>query len=342
MSPQFVDFNADGQLDIVAGTFDGSPHVAWGSAKGWNQPEQILDRDGARIVINQFWNFDSKKWDSTKRCDPQDVQLAEGHLTSAWAVDWDGDGDLDLLLGDHTAGYVYLRVNEGATRAPAFATRNRVLLCEGKPLKVEGTVATLQVLDWNGDGQLDLLCSSMGDAYSDKPGGGVFLYPGIGTSKAPALGAPITLVAISKKGGHAPTRPDSGLYAEAFDHDGDGDLDLLVGGYSHWVPPAIELTEAQSKHAAELRASIEALDKENQAFFEEIQKAVEGLGDEAANKKRTELYEARREELATRSKRRTALQDELEALVPGPKRQSFVWLYENTTAPAVPADGTRR
>lgn len=53
MSPQFVDFDADGRLDIVAGTFDGSPHVARGSAEGWRAPEQILDASGARIVTCQ-------------------------------------------------------------------------------------------------------------------------------------------------------------------------------------------------------------------------------------------------------------------------------------------------
>ena len=74
MSPQFVDFNGDGKLDIVAGTFDGSPHVAYATDKGWKQPEQILDRSGARIMANEFWNFDTKKWDSTTRCDPEGVR----------------------------------------------------------------------------------------------------------------------------------------------------------------------------------------------------------------------------------------------------------------------------
>ena len=65
MSPQFVDFDADGKLDIVAGTFDGSPHLARGDGTGWNQPEQILDANGRRIVLNAFWNFDTKKWDKS-------------------------------------------------------------------------------------------------------------------------------------------------------------------------------------------------------------------------------------------------------------------------------------
>src|SRR5690349_3883385 len=105
MSPQFVDFDADGKLDIVAGTFDGSPHVALGSAEGWRQPQQILDASGARIMLNQFWNFDTKRWEETTRCDSEGAR--HGQSTSAAAFDWDGDGDLDLLLGDHETGRIY-------------------------------------------------------------------------------------------------------------------------------------------------------------------------------------------------------------------------------------------
>ena len=134
MSPQFVDFNGDGNTDIVCGIFDGSPHVALGDGKAWQQPNPILDKDGGRIVLNAFWNFNTKKWDHTNRCDPVGGAPAEGHLTSAIAMDWDQDGDFDLVLGDHSSGYVYLRRNSGSNQKPAFEVRNEVVMAGDKPM----------------------------------------------------------------------------------------------------------------------------------------------------------------------------------------------------------------
>ena len=48
-------------------------------------------------------------------------------------------------------------------------------------------------------------------------------------------------------------RPDAGLYADAVDYDGDGDLDLVVGGYSMWTPPARELNAEEKATVARLK-----------------------------------------------------------------------------------------
>ena len=232
MSPQFVDFDHDGHLDVVAGTFDGSPHVALGSAAGWQKPTTILDGQGQRIMMNQFWNYDEKKWDSTHRCDPLGIHDLAGHLTSAFAWDYDEDGDFDLLLGDYDEGRLFLRVNDGKPGEPKFRSRNETIEVAGKPMNV-GKVGTMRVVDWGDDGLMDVVVSSMGNRHSEVPGGGVYLFTNMGSTGRPIFQSTSLLVAPGKTvRAEEPQRPDQGLYVDVADADNDGDLDLLVGGYS--------------------------------------------------------------------------------------------------------------
>ncbi|HMS16489.1 MAG TPA: VCBS repeat-containing protein [Planctomycetota bacterium] len=247
MSPQFVDWNGDGHLDIVAGTFSGSPYVALGGEKGFTPPVEILDAKGQRIVINQFWNLETKQWDSTDRCNPKEGGLAKGHLTSAFAHDWDGDGDLDLLLGDYDAGHLYLRLNAGTADKPAFESVNRTLLSEGKPIHV-GKMATMRLLDVNNDGLKDLLLGSMGDTYGSGPAGEVTLLRNVGTASAPVFaGSEVLLRPTKSKTMTTMEMPAAGLYMDMADINGDGLLDLVVGGYAFMAPGAGEKGEFNRK-----------------------------------------------------------------------------------------------
>ncbi len=334
MGSQFVDFNADGHLDYLTATFDGSPHIAYGSPEGFGKPQCVNDAQGERIIIAKFWNWKDNEHQTIGRALGTDVPPNE-RCISALAFDWDGDGDHDLLLGSYENGHLYRQMNEGDDRKPRFTGMDIPVMAAGEHFAIPHKMTAPRLVDWDGDGDLDLIAGSFGDSYGQEgEGGAVYLSRNNGTKGKPVFGRLETLIPPSAKGQSEATRPDAGLYVDAVDFDGDGDLDLVVGGYSMWTPKGRPLT-------AEEKTTVARLEKEQsvvQSRRSELMTKMRAEADDAAagmdpksNEARamkSAVYTKYRDQTSALTKEYQALAKQLNELVPAPQRKSFVWLYE--------------
>jgi len=147
-----------------------------------------------------------------------DVHVCYG--TRPFAVDYDGDGLLDLLVaqgGGRKGEEIIFFKGIGSKSQPEFAKPVGLDFLKKPEFKevVKGGPSPW-VVDWDSDGKLDMLCGTHNKVYFLK---------NTGTNAKPEYDAPEEIEMLDIEGG--------GFRVCATDWDEDGKLDLLVGnGYS--------------------------------------------------------------------------------------------------------------
>jgi len=167
-----------------------------------------------------------------------EIHTTEGRIRAKqWKYcDFDGDSDLDLIVGigdwsdygwDNAFdsqgrwthgplhGYVYLIRNNGTSNKPEYAEPEKIE-AGGKAIDVYG-MPTPNFADFDGDGDLDLLCGEFLDKFT--------YFENTGTRRRPEYAKGRFLAHKGK-----PITMDLEMIVPvAIDWDKDGDVDLVVG-----------------------------------------------------------------------------------------------------------------
>ncbi len=234
-----MDLNDDGHLDIVSGCYTGKGlkvmhapvYVLYGKGEGdYAKPVALKTAEDRHLVLT----------------DTPNAPRTRHICTEPFAIDWDQDGDLDFVIGNFEGTFL-LATNVGTKKEPKF-TGEPILLksAKGEPLKIEGMHSAPHLVDFDGDGDFDLLSgSTTGGVQISKNNPGDDGVPSFGDFEELIPGPAKRLSGILPRDTEVPPSTCTRLWVT--DYDGDGALDILLGDLVRFSTPKVDVSLEETK-----------------------------------------------------------------------------------------------
>jgi hypothetical protein len=227
---QYCDYDGDEALDLIVGIGD------WGDY-GWDNAFDSQGRwirgplHGYVYLIHNTGTAENAQYDKAEKIlaagkpplvaggsKPVDVY----GMPSPNFADFDGDGDLDLICGEFVDKFTWFE-NIGTRKHPRYAA-GRYLTCMGKPLKMDLCMILPVALDWDKDGDVDLIVGQEDGRVALVENTGKVIY-----------GMPQFLPPIFFQQQADEVKFGVLITPYSFDWDNDGDQDLICGNSAGYV-----------------------------------------------------------------------------------------------------------